>query len=139
MKLFRRFKSSLGQTAVYLVRTRPGRYLVRFMVVKMSFALPVDKLRQTQYLLAFYHPQPVYPVHILIVPRYAVDSLLSVSHRDTAFLVDLFDTVKSLVTEIGLEKRGYRLITNGGAYQDFPLLHFHLVSGAALDQSKQQV
>lgn len=102
----------------------------------MSFALPVDKLRETQYLLAFYHPQPVYLVHILIVPRYEVDNLLSISQRDSAFLVDLFETVKSLVAELRLEKQGYRLIANGGAYQDFPLLHFHLVSGAALDQSK---
>ena len=27
-----------------------------------------------------------------------------------------------------LAESGYRLIVNGGKYQDFPYLHFHLVS-----------
>lgn len=97
----------------------------------MSSLLPVDKLRQTPALLAFYHPRPSYPVHILIVPRRPVDNLLALSPEDSDFLVELFDTVKSLVVELGLEPLGYRLIVNGGAYQDFPLLHLHLVSGQA--------
>jgi diadenosine tetraphosphate (Ap4A) HIT family hydrolase len=44
----------------------------------------------------------------------------------SAFLSELFATVQSLVTELWLP--AYRLIVNGGAYQDFPHLHFHLVS-----------
>ena len=39
--------------------------------------------------------------------------------------------MNSLVAELQLEKRGYRLIANGGAYQDVPHLHFHLVSDGA--------
>jgi len=34
--------------------------------------------------------------------------------------------VQDLVGQLGLES--YRLIVNGGKYQDFPYLHFHLVS-----------
>jgi diadenosine tetraphosphate (Ap4A) HIT family hydrolase len=45
------------------------------------------------------------------------------------FLPDLFTTVRKLVEELGLEQKGYRLIVNGGEYQEFPQLHFHLVSG----------
>jgi hypothetical protein len=45
-----------------------------------------------------------------------------------AFLADLFQTVGSLVTEFDLERRGYRLITNGGKYQEVALLHFHLIT-----------
>ena len=37
-------------------------------------------------------------------------------------------TIQSLVHEFYLED-GYRLIANGGAYQDIPILHFHLVAG----------
>jgi diadenosine tetraphosphate (Ap4A) HIT family hydrolase len=33
-----------------------------------------------------------------------------------------------LITEFKLEDSGYRLITNGGIYQDIPQLHFHLIS-----------
>jgi diadenosine tetraphosphate (Ap4A) HIT family hydrolase len=34
--------------------------------------------------------------------------------------------VQSLVTEFQLS--AYRLVVNGGEYQDFPQLHFHLIS-----------
>jgi histidine triad (HIT) family protein len=49
---------------------------------------------------------------------------------DTDFMLDLFQTVQSIVAEFNLAESGYRLICNGGAYQDVPHLHFHLVSGA---------
>ena len=94
----------------------------------MSFVIPVHRLRETDTLLAFEHPKPSYPVHILIVPKKAIASLLHITAADTPFMTDVFETVQSLVTEYQLETGGYRLICNGGAYQDVPPLHFHLVS-----------
>lgn len=47
---------------------------------------------------------------------------------DSPFLPDLFAAVQSLVAEFQLPS--YRLIVNGGEYQDFPYLHFHLISDA---------
>ncbi len=43
---------------------------------------------------------------------------------------DLSSTVQSLVAAYHLTT--YRLIVNGGAYQEFPLLHFHLISESSL-------
>lgn len=100
----------------------------------LNFAIPLQRLRETSSLLAFYHPAPVYPVHILIIPRRAVASLETLDSRDAAFMLDLFEVVQSLVRELGLAQNGYRLIANGGTFQDFPLLHFHLVSGETIDR-----
>jgi histidine triad (HIT) family protein len=92
----------------------------------MSLVIPVARLRETETLLAFYHPKPSYPFHVLLVPKKAVASLKDFNPTDTTFLTDLYATVQSLVEEFHL--RAYRLIVNGGEYQDFPQLHFHLVS-----------
>ncbi len=94
----------------------------------MSFAIPVHRLRETSTLMAFEHPKPVYPVHILIVPKKAIASMMHITAADSLFMTDVFQTVQSLVTEYHLESRGYRLICNGGEYQDVPQLHFHLIS-----------
>lgn len=94
----------------------------------MSFVIPVKRLRETPTLLAFHHPQPTYPTHILIVPKRPYPHLLALETADTAFLTDLFQAVQSLVREFQMEQGGYRLITNGGEYQDIPHLHFHLIS-----------
>ncbi len=95
----------------------------------MSFAIPVRRLRETQTLMAFHHPKPAYPFHVLLVPKRAVASLEEFDPADASFLIDLYSTVQQLVDEFHLP--AYRLIVNGGKFQDFPQLHFHLVSDAA--------
>ena len=92
----------------------------------MSFAIPVKRLRETETMLAFYHPKPSYKFHVLLVPKRSVASLKEFDSKDSVFLVDLYAAVQSLVDEFQLT--AYRLIVNGGEYQDFPQLHFHLVS-----------
>ncbi len=111
-----------------LARTRPMGWLVRQGFATMSFILPVERLRETSSLVAFHHPSPSYPLHVLLVPKRNYASLMDVPPGDSLFLQDLMITVQSLVREFGLEQGGYRLIANGGAYQDIPVLHFHLIS-----------
>jgi histidine triad (HIT) family protein len=117
--------------AMRLARFPPARALVGQVFAHMSFALPVHRLRETATLLAFHHPQPAYPLHILLVPKKALASLAALTPADAQFMLDLFSTVQSLVAEFGLEHTGYRLITNGGPYQAVPQLHFHLISDSA--------
>ena len=95
----------------------------------MSFAVPVKRLRETETLLAFHHPQPSYPVHVLIVPKKAIASLDELTSADDPFLAEVFRVSQELVKELDLAQSGYRLIVNGGEYQDVPQLHFHLISG----------
>ncbi len=101
-------------------------WTIGWVFAKMSFVLPVNRLRETDTLLAFYHPKPMYPFHVLIVPKKAVQTLADLDVNDTAFLKDLFSIVQNIVEEFHLS--AYRLIVNGGDYQDFPQLHFHLIS-----------
>ena len=92
----------------------------------MSFAIPVQRLRETDTLMVFHHPKPSYAFHVLLVPKKSVSSLKEFDPGDAKFLFDLYSTVQSLIDEFQLA--AYRLIVNGGDYQDFPQLHFHLVS-----------
>ena len=92
----------------------------------MSFVIPLQRLRETDTLMAFHHPKPSYAFHVLLVPKKSVSSLKELDTGDTKFLSDLYSTVQSLIDEFQLA--AYRLIVNGGDYQDFPHLHFHLVS-----------
>ena len=114
-----------------LARLRPAGWLIGWIFAHMSFVIPGKRLRETDSLLAFPHPHPSYPVHILLVPKQAVPSLAALD-ADSPFLSDLLRTVQDLVQAMALENTGYRLIANGGQYQDVGQLHFHLVSGDPL-------
>ena len=111
-----------------IARSGFARYFIGWIFTHMSFALPVKRLYETDHVIAFHHPQPSHAVHILLVPKRAFASLMDLPAGETAFYQDLFATVQHLVRELDLEGGGYRFIANGGAYQDVPHLHFHLVA-----------
>ena len=108
--------------------------LIGWIFAHMSFVIPVERLRETKTLMAFHHPKPSYAFHVLLVPKKSVSSLKEFDSSDTTFLSDLYATVQSLIDEFHLV--AYRLIVNGGEYQDFPQLHFHLVSNLATGSSQ---
>jgi len=101
--------------------------LTGFIFTRMSFLVPAERLRETDTLLAFHHPRPAYPFHVVLVPKQAIPNLIALDSSNAKFLSELFEVVGSLVIEFQLS--AYRLIVNGGEYQDFPHLHFHLISG----------
>ena len=112
-----------------LANVRIFRSVLIWGLINMNDWLPINKISETESLICFYHPQPVYPVHILLVPKEDMVDLSQLEPQQSEFLQDLFLTVQSLINEFELEEVGYRLILNGGEYQDFPQLHFHLTSG----------
>lgn len=112
-----------------LARSPLCRRFISWTVTHMSFVIPLKRLRETPNLVAFHHPQPSYPTHILLLPKSRLGSLMDISGADTNFLTDLFQAVQSIVAELNLQQAGYRLICNGGPFQEIPHLHFHLISG----------
>ena len=106
------------------------RPLVRFVINHMDHFLPVERLAENDHWIAFHHPQPDYALHILIVPREAIPTLMAAPLDSGAPFIALFDLVQSLITQFDLETFGYRLITNGGPNQTIPQWHWHLVSAA---------
>jgi histidine triad (HIT) family protein len=109
------------------IASRPA--LVAWIMKNFSFALPVERLHETKTLLAFHHPQPSYAVHILLVPKKPLANLMDLDPEiDQDFLIDLYATVKKLVMQLKLDTGGFRLVVNGGNYQDFPFLHYHLIA-----------
>jgi histidine triad (HIT) family protein len=119
-----------------LARTKPGGWLAWWIIAKMSILIPSKRLYETASLVAFNHQQPSYPVHILLVPKKHIVSLADLSMNDSGLIEDLLSAVHALTLELDLDKIGYRLIVNGGAYQEFARLHFHLVSGNAIPQNQ---
>jgi len=92
----------------------------------MTDFMPVNKILETEKVLAFYHPTPSHDLHILIVPKRKVSSLMEL--KDEQLLVEILHAAQQLVKELQLEKGGYSLLVNGGQYQDVNQLHFHLIS-----------
>ncbi len=101
---------------------------VIFFFKYMNQFMPYKRLLDGIHWEAIYHPKPIYPLHILILPKTSVTSLDQVPNDSSDFYSDLFTLVKKLITMFDLEERGYRLLTNGGPNQSLPQWHWHLIS-----------
>ncbi len=100
----------------------------KFVLRYFPFLLPVRRVFLGKYTLAFFHPQPTYPFHIILLPRSGVSSLVNLNTEDKSFLNESFLLIPRLIQDYALSSSDYQLIINGGQFQQFPILHFHLVS-----------
>lgn len=125
-------KHRLTTLFLTFARTGLGGRLAAWYLSHMGFAIPFRRLCETPDLLAFHHPSPSYAFHVLILPRRYIASIEEIAPGDSSFLVEVFSVSQALADEYHLERTGYHLVVNGGKYQEFPWLHFHLISDANL-------
>jgi histidine triad (HIT) family protein len=121
-------ENDMNRLLFWFARTRLGGFIIGLLFANFSFALPMKRLRETDTLMAIFHPRPSHTLHILIVPKLKYETIFDIPTNENEFTHDLFRTVKSLIREFNLEEGAYRLIMNGGDYQEVNRLHFHLVS-----------
>ena len=93
----------------------------------ISGKTPVDKIFESDNVLAFRHTRPFWETHVVVIPKVHVGSLLSLN--DTALLVEIIDVVKKVAATVVNECGAARVLTNLGDYQDSKHLHFHVNSG----------
>jgi histidine triad (HIT) family protein len=98
----------------------------------LSGHTPVKKVIETPNLLAFHHTRPSYPVHIVVIPKRHIASLLDVTDQDDPLLLEMFAIIRQRAAQVTAEHGACRVVTNLGAYQDSQHLHWHIISGQSL-------
>ena len=93
----------------------------------LSGNTPVEIVEETETILAFHHTRPFWPVHIVVIPKVHVASLLTID--DDGLLIELLDVVKRAAAVVVEKEGAARVLTNLGKYQDSKHLHFHVISG----------
>jgi histidine triad (HIT) family protein len=90
-----------------------------------------DIVHASDQVVAFRDINPKAPTHILIIPRDHIESIASVSEDDADVVVEMIETAAHLARSEGIDRSGWRLVTNVGqdAGQSVPHLHFHLMGG----------
>ncbi|MDP6930914.1 MAG: HIT domain-containing protein [Planctomycetota bacterium] len=95
----------------------------------LSGRTSVRVVTETEHVLAYHHTRPHWPVHIVVIPKSHVPSLIDLGDADSSILGDLLDVVRLVAKEVTAEHGACRVITNLGEYQDSKHLHFHVNSG----------
>jgi histidine triad (HIT) family protein len=97
--------------------------------------IPTKIVKRTADALAFHDVDPKAPVHVLVIPTRHVPAVRDATGPDgEALLGRLLAFAATVATELGLEARGYRIVTNTGpdAGQSVDHLHLHVLGGRKL-------
>ena len=98
----------------------------------LSGRTPINRVLETDNVLAFHHTRPFWPVHIVVIPKRHISSLLTLELGDNELLIELFATIQQIAAQVVAEHGAARVLTNLGRYQDSKHLHFHINSGEPL-------
>jgi len=94
--------------------------------------IPAKVVKRTADALAFHDVDPKAPVHVLVIPIRHVKAVRDLKGADgEALLGRLMAFAAEVATELGLDARGYRIVTNTGADagQSVDHLHLHVMGG----------
>lgn len=120
-QIFKLAKTPLGDLIVGIAFGTP-----------LSNLLPVKRVKETDKVLAFWHPKPFWEKHILLVPKKQIRSLTEMKDEDFKYIEEIYKTAKEIVKELGWDESEYTILTNGGNRQEVNQIHFHLNSGKML-------
>ena len=95
----------------------------------LSGKTKVEKVIETDNVLAHHHTRPSYQSHIVVIPKKHVSSLITIEDEDSNLLLDLLSVTKTVARQTVEEYGACRVITNLGDYQDSKHLHWHVVYG----------
>lgn len=98
----------------------------------LSGRTAVDKVHETERVLAYHHTRPFWPVHIVVIPKTHVPSLTDMTGAPEGLLEELLSVIRLVAAEVEAEHGAARVLTNLGRYQDSKHLHFHVNSGDPL-------
>ncbi len=97
--------------------------------------IPCSKVYEDDYALAFNDIAPKAPIHVLVIPKGAYESMDDfTANASEAEIAGLFRAVGTVARQIGAIEGGYRLLSNCGrnGHQEVPHLHIHVFGGRPL-------
>lgn len=97
--------------------------------------IPSEPVYEDGLVLAFNDIQPAAPVHVLVIPKKHIASLLEVGDEDHHLMAHVMtEVIPQIARARGLDERGFRLVVNtkedGGQTVDH--LHFHVMGARSM-------
>ena len=95
--------------------------------------IPSTKVYEDETVFAFRDINPQAPVHVLVVPKKHMDNILECDAETAAALTD---AVQKIAASEGVDKSGFRIVSNCGrdGAQSVNHLHIHLMGGKQLPE-----
>jgi len=93
--------------------------------------IPTEAVYEDDDVIAFHDINPQAPIHLLIVPKKHITSIMEVAEEDGPIINKIVKVAQKLAKENNIDKKGFRIVVNTGddGGQTVKHLHFHLLGG----------
>jgi histidine triad (HIT) family protein len=100
----------------------------------LSGKLDVQRVSEDDRVLAFHHPRPVAEIHVVVIPKSHVPSLLGAAALDGDLLSSMVRAIQVTPSSLGLldddRPRGFYVRANAAAPGVTPHMHWHILNVA---------
>ena len=95
---------------------------------------PASVVYESPLTLAIRDAFPKAPIHVLVIPKEHIESLLHWEPRHSALGGEILETVRAVAVAEKADAGGFRVVVNNGkdSHQTVPHLHFHVLAGRQL-------
>ena len=96
--------------------------------------IPSELVYEDDKVIAFNDINPAAPIHILVIPKKHIETLLDVSEEDSNLIEHIYQTINKIAKDRGFASQGFRVIANCGkdSGQEVMHIHFHVLAGKTL-------
>ena len=96
--------------------------------------IPSSIVYEDEEILAFRDINPVAPVHILVIPKKHIESLVYLNAEDEALIGRIYTVINKIAKQEKIDENGFRVVVNCGedGGQEVKHLHFHIIGGKKL-------
>jgi histidine triad (HIT) family protein len=96
--------------------------------------IPAKIVYEDKDVLAFDDIEPKAKVHVVIIPKKHISSVVDLKSEDRELVAQIFMAVRKIAEGKGILETGFRILLNYGkdAGQTIDHLHFHLLGGEKL-------
>ena len=96
--------------------------------------VPAKVVYEDEQVIAFNDANPQAPIHLLIIPKKHIPSIMEITEEDGKILGKIALVAQELARKNNIDNKGFRLVINTGdeGGQTVNHLHIHLLGGRSL-------
>ena len=96
--------------------------------------IPSSIVYEDNDIIAFRDINPITPVHVLVIPKKHIESLLELKEEDEILVGKIYTVINKIAKQEGISEKGFRVIVNCGedGGQEVKHLHYHILGGRKL-------
>ena len=91
---------------------------------------PSEKVWENEEFVCIQNKYPIAPTHVLVIPKAHIRKQEVATSGKGEFWGKMLSAVFEVVSQLGLDKTGYKLVNNGAGYNYFEHEHVHILGGS---------